>query len=554
VWDLSRLPRQASRYLDGFTWLLHESLRVAPKEWRRVVIATLVLLAGNAALLAAIFMYVRLLERNQVIQVLHVVLQPRESLLLLGGFTTVIFLGLVTIAVSEYIARTAALRIHRCYQEEAARMTLRVALRLPDSCVPEAAALTAATGLRPYYTEYARSCGWTMRFMANAFPALALLSVAFVLLLWLDPAITLIVFLLGLLLVAAQYPSSLFAADASNVVDQTRAEVNQRLQALATRIEASPPHAAQSLAIEDAIERFYDDPVTLRHQRAQQDRYRALELSALTMQAGGAVALALLLFIVVRGLLMEGGDWAKLAVYAALLRQLLGNATNTFRAMTVFSRFSPHINALRLLVTAVSKADARSPTPMPAELPIHAMHFEEQGETAVLRRGEIFFLVTRRKLGRTLAIELQAMVLEANKVGAGHLGAACRLPDISCRPRARDQAADPRAVESAISRWLEQSNGILLMDIREYRSLEPAARKRVAQCMERASLALVSARPPKTVPGNALVLVGDAQGRWRWLRTGEKGLAEAQRQEMMRFLQRTRANGSGVPDRDLDVE
>jgi|UPI0007321AD7 hypothetical protein len=531
--DPRRLPRQASRYLRGFSWLLRESLRVAATEWRRIVLATLMFLGGNAALLGAIFLYVRLLEQNQAIALPGVSLHPRESVLLLGVFIATVLVGLATIAVSQYVARTAALRMYQRYQEESTRTALRLTGRLPDACAPEIAALIGEAGLRPYYIEYPRSCGWTMRFIANAFPALMLFAVAFVLLLWLDPWVTSLVVLLGFLLVAAQYPSSLFAAHASNVVDQTRVDFSRKLQGLAARVDQSAPGTAPDAALAKDIDRFYKLPIAVRYQDAQHNRFWALELSALTMQTGGAVALAFILFTIVRGLLLDGGDWATLAVYAALLRQLLGTATDVFRAVTVFSRFSPHINAYRLLVAAVEGRRPCSPPPLPEALPFAAAHLHGGNGSPMLRRGERFYLLTRAKPGCGLALDLQAILLQADPTPAT---ASADLPSIRFVASGFEAGADGAAAVATLCSALEQSSGILLADLRGFAQLDARAQARVTGCMRQAALGLVSPLPPEQVEPDALVLVRDVQARWYWLRAGEAGLSGADRRKILQRL------------------
>lgn len=534
--DCRRLPRQMGRYVHSFAWLIRESVRVADAEWRRLILATFVFLCGNAALLGTIFLYVSLLEHNHPVQLPPLVLQPRESMLLLTAFIAVVTLGLLTIATSEYIVRTAALRMFRRYQEESTRVALRLAQRLPTGCAPELAAPAAGSGLRRYYTEYPRSCGWTMRFIANAFPSLMLLCLGFILLVWLDLLIALLVFLLGLLLVAAQYPSNLFAASASNIVDQTRSAVAQRLRTLAARIEQIPVQYEADDSTAVSAERFFDDPVARRHQAAQYDRYRALELSALTMQAGGGVMLAFLLFIIVRGPLMEGGEWATLAVYATLFRQLLGNATSIFRAVTVFSRFSPHINAFRSLVMSLERSRCCAPPPLPTSLTLAARPLDGEEASPALHRGERFHIISRNNPGRRLALDLQAIVFEANPAGVGPPGARPCLPSIHYRTAHEEQSA--KSLETVLRRLLEQFAGIFLLDNREYSSLDQSARGRVSEFVRTGALAIVSAKTPRKLAQNALLLVQDLHGRWYWVRVGEAGLSQSNRRKIEALLRR----------------
>jgi ABC-type multidrug transport system fused ATPase/permease subunit len=547
-----RLQQQASRYLQSFVWLVRESLRVAPRQWRRIAAATFVSLGSNAAVVATVFIYVRLLERNPTLNVLGLEVIPRESTLILSGFVGMILLGMLIYAGSDYIARAAALRIHRLYQEEATRQTLHLARHLPDPRAPELAELLESGGLRRYYSVYPRSCSWTMRLIGNAFPALVMFLGAFAALLWLDPSSTLLVTLLGLGVVAAQYPANLFAATASSVLDKTRGIFGARLSALADAVDRTPS-TREADALTDRIERLYDDPMILRYQDANEDRYRALELSALSMQTGGALVLAIILFIIAAGLISDSGDWAVLAVYATLLRLLLSNITGVFRAVTVFSRFSPHIHAYREFVTAAGRAAAKPDTALavPDSLMLAASEIEGTATTVPLARGEDFVLVTRSPVGRGLALAFQRAATlglrEAREPNAGPI----ELPGICTVVVSKSADAADAQLREGLENALMEGADVLLVARSDFQTLSPDDRARWAFRLLDRRVGMVQSAPPSQTDPGRLILIQDGSGAFHWLRPADGKLARRLRKLLHKKL---RANGSKRAAQDEEID
>ena len=61
---LQRLRYQGLRYVRSFRWLVGESLRVSPRTWLRLLGATALNLASNAAIAGVLYAYVSMLQRD----------------------------------------------------------------------------------------------------------------------------------------------------------------------------------------------------------------------------------------------------------------------------------------------------------------------------------------------------------------------------------------------------------------------------------------------------------------------------------------------------------
>jgi hypothetical protein len=566
----NRIREQGNRYLRSFVWLVRESLRVAPRQWRRIVIATGFSLASNAAVVGSIYLYVRLVERNPTLELWGYTLIPRESVLLLGAFVGSVLGGLLVFAVSDYIARTASLRMHRLYQEEATRQTLHLMRHLPDPRAAAASVLLEGVGLRRYYGEYPRSCGWTMRFIGNAIPSLAVFLGAYATLLWLDPGTTLMVTLLGLAVVAAQYPANLFAATASNLVDETRGYYAARLAAVVDAVDRSAGGPAQD-ALAERIDRLYDDPQVIRYETANEDRYRALEISALSMQTGGALVLAVILFTIAGGIIADSGNWAVLVVYATLLRQLLSSATGVFRAVTMFSRFSPHIQAYRGFVVAASQAAEKTAetVPSPEQLRLAAYDLDGVAGAVTLRRGERFVLVSRGAVGRSLALSLQRAAVLARPSGEkDSYGDYWSHEALAGLPRIRPVAIDPGesandpgsaapgdpGLPPVLERALTEGVDMLLISCADFASLglepEHDEASRLADCC----LGLVCFAIPEGLEPGALVLVTDRAKNLHWCRVPQDGLTDDLSRALQQRLDVTPRRGGQAPTLDDEFD
>jgi hypothetical protein len=258
-------------------------------------------------------------------------------------------------------------------------------------------------------------------------------------------------------------------------------------------------------------------------------------------------------------LISDSGDWAVLAVYATLLRLLLSNITGVFRAVTVFSRFSPHIHAYRDFVTAAGRAAAR---PDPALAPVNPLTlaaFEVEGTatTVSLARGEDFVLVTRRPVGRGLALAFQRAAARGFREAALPRNPdLVGLPDICAVSVAKDTDVGGAGAQvgEALENALMECADVLLIARSDFETLGPDDRARWAFRLLDRRVGVVQGTPPSRTQSGRLILIQDAAGALHWLRSTDGKLARRLRKLIGKKLRASGGKGRQPAAQDEEID
>jgi ABC-type multidrug transport system fused ATPase/permease subunit len=375
-------------------------------------------LGSNAVIAWLVYTYVHKLQGDAHFHFFGVSLAARESLLLLVLFVGFMIMAMLALATSEYVSRAAALKLHRRYEEYSVERSLRLLQLLPDARCPQVATIIQNVGVNRLVKTFPHSCSWSLRFIGGAFPSLVVFVAGYSALLWLDFKTTLLVTALGVGVILAQYPIHLLAARSSNIVEETGSYVSQKLANLMAFVSGFGVGTAMDRrGLEARLDEYARDDRVKRSGDAEEDRFRAMELSALSMQTGGGIVLGAMLLTVGSGLLSDSANWAVLMVYVTLLRRLLNGVTSVFRAITMFSRYSPHVQVYRSFVqgAALAAIPATSPPVAPEHLSVDVRDPEGTPNILRLRKGERCALFSASGLDRELAIAVQRALFEGRR-------------------------------------------------------------------------------------------------------------------------------------------
>jgi len=550
----TRIAAQAGRYVRSLGWLLGESYAAEPGIWWRVLLATVLSLVANAVAIAIIYRYVQAIEHDLVIELAGIGVGARESIGLLRGVVLALLLALLVHAASLYIARSSAVRLARLFEQWASMRVLDVSRFLPDPRARQAHQILCSTKLLHVISMDPRNAGMALRFLVNLLPSGLTLAFALPVLFYLDTSTTLIVCGIGVLVISLQYPSNLFAAKATVVWHRTRPIVQREILDLLARLHGEPAYAA-SEEVRSQVETYYNAVSAKEHMDAYENRLLAMELSALSMQLGGAIVLATLVLLVGRELLVSGADWARLIAYVGVLRLVIANLTNLFKTLTGVSRFYPQIQRLRDFI--ISAQQAKRPL-VPAERapcePLVLRVATSAGDPHLVRleRGKLYALLTSEGYGRELAMRLHS-ALEGGFDDVGVRGKSVDqlVPALSQHP-----AAEPnrKRVVEAFDSAVANPPDLLLIDRRALEVIAEAEwHQRQIQLAESVLILVYpDAGKPVADLGELCLLHPGAGDRFvvRDLKPGGMSAGEAQR--LRRSL---RSGGQSKPDDqgDLDV-
>lgn len=346
--SLTRFGSVLARYIDVAHWLLGDAFL----RFRRDFIMALALsgasLAIQFAALGIIYFYLRAVEREAPVRIAGWEFEPHSSLPLLlmtaagvlvlfGGGT---FLG--------YLGRIRALILGRSYEEFCSKRAIVLINSRPTSSLE-------LVGQRVIQGD-PRGCGRVARILINAVLPTLFVIVATLILIFLDPFVTL---WLGLLVAFAApffYWTSVRGARFSQLMERTSARAMQAKRALVSEGAESRP-----ATIDDPeLERTFRRGPLKDNLDAFVGRRRAVDESGLV--AGVLMVAALVLILAQQGgqILLTGKGLSSLAVYLLTLRLQLSNLSKTMRVLTSVNRFYPQIARHRRFVLGIPEGDKDS--------------------------------------------------------------------------------------------------------------------------------------------------------------------------------------------------
>lgn len=463
-----RIRVQGRRYARVYSWLIGESIRATPKAWWGMVLATAATLGANASVVGVILGYVWLVENNVPLSIFGMATYPRESFLLLALAVAALISASLVLAISEYFAGANSIRGMVGLQKHCTLRAIELYRHLPDP-----RALPAGEILKEKPISYlaggdANQCGLAIFFIGPGIQSLFMLLAAVGVMAFLDPKTTMVVCGLGLIVVAAQYPSNLSAATWATQYTRTRAEVQEGIRSLLDRLSAHPRHYDnEDLSTE--LRQYFNDPVPRLHFQAAEGRFRAKEISGLTMRFGSALILGGVIMVFGISVLRQQVEWSTLLAYLTLLRIALGSATSVFQTVTSVTRLYPDIQVFSDYVRSASQAEAPLEGKQSGALifSLRTMTVDGVEQELQLQPGFRCALMAPESYGREVAISLQ-LAVQTRDASAGTQSPAS--VDIAMmRPgKGRAKAASGWRDEEApaLSRLSEKGDNIVLVDRR----------------------------------------------------------------------------------------
>jgi len=406
---LARIGLQGRRFVRTFTWLISDSVKSTPILWRNMLLAAAMTLASNAGIVLVIFSYIRFVDSNRPISLAGLSIIPRESFLLLGLAVTAMIVVSLIFALSQYAARSNAISAMGAFEKRCTVRALQLVRLLPDPRAEIAQSLLRHRKLFHLVKMDATHCGMAVKFLGFGLQSLLMLIFAVVVMFVLDPRTTALVCGVGIIIIAAQYPSNLFAATSAVVHDRTRPEMQNRLTALLARASRQPRWSANSLVDTDIVS-FFDQRAPLQHIASSENKFRAIEISGLTTRIGGALILGGMILSFGASVIRGDVDWAALTAYLALLRSALTSITAVFQTVTMVSRMYPQIQEFSEFVLSASKAEVAQEA---SESRVGRNRFilqalNEQGESdeLTIAPGTLVALCVAPGYGREVATDL----------------------------------------------------------------------------------------------------------------------------------------------------
>lgn len=376
-----------------------------------------IFMQGSA--LGAALLYARRLETGDPVELLGRQLDPRTDVELLVVVALAITAALLLAGYLLYRFKSGAITLGREYESLRLEETLRAARRLPHPAVPDSAALLQEDHLFQVQRD-ARLCGRVLRKLVEGLVPLAIVPIAGVVLLVLNPALT------GLLAaVTGLVAGSMFR------INRRGARASERMERLGKDATRERKEAVREV-VRDDVRSPTSEPASpvsetgtvRKHLDAYADRLQAIEDSGLASSLVTAVALGAILLLEGRSVLMGQSSLSGLLAYLVLLRIFLTNFMRLSRSITGVSRFYPQVK--RHFTFAERTRPAASipapPTELSCVLRLPALHPEARDEHPQVDPGQRLALLVDGKLTRqSLASLAEALQPEDPRTPVAHV-------------------------------------------------------------------------------------------------------------------------------------
>jgi hypothetical protein len=442
-----------------------------------------VTLVSNAAVVSVIFSYIHLVEKNTAITVLGLTIVPRESFLLLGLAVAVMIIVSLLFATSQYYARSNAISAMGRFEKQCTVRAMELFQLLPDARADAAQRLLRSKKLLHLVKTDATHCGMAVKFIGFGLQSLLMLIFAILVMFALDARTTTIVCALGLIIIAAQYPSNLFAATAAADHNRTRPAMQARLTALLDRA-ARQPRWSSNTRLERDITEFFHKAAPNQHIAAAENKFRAIEVSGLTTRVGSALILGGMVMSFGSSVIRGEVNWAALTAYLALLRSALTSITAVFQTVTMVTRMYPQIQEFAEFVLSASQAESTLPTTgRTARIGYTVRGFNELGERAHVTAppGAVVGFMVAPGYGRDAAIDLQwaLRVHHQDEESDDFVTVDLAVPppatsDPQCIDKWLDDLRCGDRLEEALSRLADSAADVILIDRKAFEVMPPA--------------------------------------------------------------------------------
>jgi hypothetical protein len=323
-----RFARRGLNYAKVVAWLLRETFEGHRGTTVGLLTFSGIYLAAQAAAVAILYFYARLLQEDGSLTLFGTDLPARDTPALLWavvGFSTLFFL---LSAAFIFLVRHLTMEVVEHYYRRRLEQLLDFAGRLPDPRAPAASRTLAEFGVNRLSSD-CRQSAMAARACAYVIPSAIGGTGAAAILFLFDIRLTLVILALAVLLGTFLYPVTLRGAHFAQRMERALSLLRQDVERLRYRKGAGMPSRSTESAAMMA--------------KAFAGRIRILDESTLVLQVGATIVVATAVFYVTTAMMAGDYDWASLIAYLGALRLALAGFAQTARALASVSRFYPQI-------------------------------------------------------------------------------------------------------------------------------------------------------------------------------------------------------------------
>jgi hypothetical protein len=417
------LRHTITRYKDFISWLVPDSL------WRRKWAVATILTAGSLGIafqvkvFGLIVYYARHFSSGEMIRFGGKVFDPRSSIGLLGIGSLAVTSLLLLSALCIFFSRRNILRMGREYEEFCGKRVFYLLGKKMDLFSSAENSAGAYSYLFRLIKADSRLAGRLLRMLLSLIVPFLTLTAAIVVLVYLEPVLTLLIAGFSIIFLYYQYRISRKAAGDSMRFETLVPAAGQEYRGLLSHFRH------QSLPDEnrDMVDQLFIEGPVKKQLDAYEGRLRGVENSRLVSGVFMAGILGLISLVMGVGIIREGDGWEKLLIYLVALRFAMTNLQTTFSLITSINRFYPQVRRYFLFVRSVEgqsvgKYSDIARYQLRVEEKKDAYSIKDFAVTGEVKPGSRLSLISSMKLNRyTMASLFKALLGEDQAAYQGAL-------------------------------------------------------------------------------------------------------------------------------------
>ena len=345
------------RYLAFWAWFIPDSL------WRFKGASALVFVTGflgvafhvQAAALAVT--YAKSVSSGAPFSLSRIGLDwsyaPRTSIALLSMACVGILVSFIAAAVCIFISRRGSVKLNRHYNELCTRRALEI---LSGNAFAVSGLEGYEVGSDKYFQRLAvadsKQCGRVLRLVLGiTIPSISL-CFSLLVLVYLEPLLTILVLLCVAMVVYCQQWISHRAAKHSILYERYTSEA---ARSVGRYVRGCKNICMRDCADGDRIDALINSDSFQKYLDSYEVRIRAVDESHLVSGVAMGAILALVLLFMGGGIIEQEAGWGRLLVYLVAVRVAMSNLHSVFGLLTSINRFFPQVNRYGLFIQSVER-------------------------------------------------------------------------------------------------------------------------------------------------------------------------------------------------------
>ena len=365
---INRFKRTLSIYTTFIRWFLHDSI------WRFKFESFIILTSGilgvffQVQVFGLIMFYAKHFSSGKIIEHWGYTFDFRSSEWLLILVSISVFISLTLAALCIYISRVKTLNLARKYGDFCSKRVLNLISSSPLFFQPSKNLYGPSKYLLKLSTTDSRFSNRVLRSMLYLIVPFLTLFVAMIILIYLEPLLTIIVIGLLCIYIISQYRISRKGATHSLSFELKSPQAVSEIRSIIDSFKYQPNYYPDYIK----INQLFLNGAVKEQMDAYEGRIKVVEYSRMLSMVNMAFTIAVIMAVMGSYIILEGVGWGRLLAYIIALRFAMTNIQKCFSLITSINRFYPQVRRYFNFIQSFGSTETKTKIVQPDDYKITA--------------------------------------------------------------------------------------------------------------------------------------------------------------------------------------